>query len=303
MDQPIYNPNSVDEEDQNIIDNNPSENIYQKPISNQDNDLMPPDMNAPPQQEYNPPQNIIPPSQNPIPIPQQNQVIPTPIQENYYPPSNQVYYSPPPMIQNPQSQPQPYYPPQQGIPQVQQIQYYPPQNNAIYIQQQDFSQINSKGIFQIDENTFKISPGGCNSSGSILMIILGLLLIILGMLAPSTSIFFGLLFLSIGLITFLRSNKKIIFKIGQNNLTIIKKYVCNKRSSVYNKGDILRVDFINNYTDRAGKIENNYQINIVLSNGESLNIYSIKSYAQKFTEEEIQYFLYIINNHIGQNMV
>ena len=49
MDQPIYNPNSVDEEDQNIIDNNPSENIYQKPISNQDNDLMPPDMNAPPQ--------------------------------------------------------------------------------------------------------------------------------------------------------------------------------------------------------------------------------------------------------------
>lgn len=332
MDQPLYNPNAINEN----FNNDFSENQYQKPTQSQDNQLymMPPDMNAPPQEEQNPNLDMIPPIEQPYysppnPIqnsynPEQNQQIPSqspvypinPQQNQPIPSQSPVYYSPPEYAQNPQPQPQPF---SQGVPLVQQIQNYPTQNNNIYVQSQgmpdynyqnyqNISQIRHQGISQKNQNTFKISPGD-RFYLSVCCMFFGIFCFIFGIISflffysNVTYCVVGLIFFIIGLS--FSNNKKFYFIMGPNNLTVINKECCNKRVNVYNPGQLQRVEFIDNYTiNNMGNSNNvhNYIINIVTSNGEVINIYNKTANNIEFTPEEIGYFLNCINNHIQNNM-
>ena len=92
---------------------------------------------------------------------------------------------------------------------------------------------------------------------------------------------------------------------GPNNLTVKNKACCSNKVNVYNPGQLLRVDFI--YDLGINIVANrrnlhNYILNIVLSNGQVINVFTTSSNTPKFTFEEISYFLYFINNHIQNNM-
>ena len=149
MDQPLYNPNEIDQS----LNNKYAGNQYPDLNQGQDNQLymMPQDMNPPPPGQQNP--NL---DMNEKPY-YSTQPIPSP---------SPVYYSPPHIDQNPQPQPQPL---SQGVPLVRQINY-PTQNNGIIVQTQEIPQINyqnyqniaqvrHQGITQKGENTFQISSG------------------------------------------------------------------------------------------------------------------------------------------------
>ena len=91
----------------------------------------------------------------------------------------------------------------------------------------------------------------------------------------------------------------------QNTLTVMDKALCNKKVNIYNPGQLQRVEFIYNYGKndiKAKYFTHNYNINVVSINGQVINIFSISSKNQEFTTEEINYFLYFINNHIQNNM-
>ena len=312
MDPPLYNSNETNQNLNNNYDQN-QYNQYQGPNLGQENQLymIPPNMNPPPLEQQNPnldmyekpyysPQN---PTQTPINS-QQNQPISSP---------SQVYYSPPQIDQNPQSQPQPF---SQGVPLVQQMNY-PIQNSGIiqtqgisqinYQNYQNISQVSNKGIIQKDKNTFIISSGYQGKFLPLCLIIFGIIFILFGIVSIAFDAFIviicGLVFLIIGIM--LCNHKKIYFIIGPNNLTVINKTNCSKKVYAYNPGQLLRVDFIYNLGINIVANSNhkyNYILNIVLSNGQVVNIFTSTSNVPKFTLEEINYFLYFINNHIQNNM-
>ena len=297
MNEPLYNkPNEV-QENSNNINNNPSE--YQNPSQNQ----------VPPQEQpYYSSQN---PTQNPLNSQQIQPILPP----------SQVYYSPPQYVQNPQPQPQPYYPSPQGVPPVQQIPNNPTQNNGIYVQTQgitqnkyqnyqNISQVKHRGISQKDKNTFYIAPSLCSRCFPLLFSFVGIFAIVYGIINYSQDQSFGLMiggliFFVIGLFIFFIYNKKIYFIMGPNTLSVIKVSCCTKKAYIYNPGQLQKVEFIYRYENRnlddSGS-KHHYEINIVLSNGEVINLYSITGSTFEFTLEEIDYFLYFVNNHIQNNM-
>ena len=248
-------------------------------------------------------------TQNPTQTPvnsQQNQPIPSPCP---------VYYSPPQIDQNPQPQPQPL---SQGVPLVQQINY-PTQNNGIIVQTQGIPQINyqnyqniaqvrHQGISQKGQNTFKISSGYQGQCLPTCLMVFGIIEIIYGLLAIAyqsinISLIIGIIFLISGIILY--NSKKIYFIMGPNNLTVTNKACCNNKVNVYNPGQLQRVDFIYDLGSNIVANRNNmhnYILNIVLSNGQVINVFTTSSNTPKFTFEEISYFLYFINNHIQNNM-
>ena len=285
MDQPLYNPNEIDQN----LNNNFAGNQYPDLNQIQDNQLymMPPNMNPPPPEQQNPNLDMYEKpyysNQNPTQTPvnsQQNQPIPSP---------SPVYYSPPQIDQNPYPQSQPL---SQGVPLVQQINY-PTQNNGIIVQTQGIPQINyqnyqniaqvkHQGISQKDQNTFKISSGHQGQCLPSCFIIFGIIELIYGLLAITKSVsihlFIGIIFFISGII--LCNNKKIYFIMGPNNLTVINKAGCSKNVNVYNPGQLLRVDFIydlgsNIVANRSNM--HNYILNIVLSNRQVINVFTTSS--------------------------
>ena len=91
---------------------------------------------------------------------------------------------------------------------------------------------------------------------------------------------------------------------GQNNLTVIQKYFCSKKTFIYNQGELLRIDFIYDLKPcRSNKGPNyDYKLDVILINGSSERILAVGGVCSVFTQEEINYFLYIINTHIQTKM-
>lgn len=325
MNEPLYN--KPEEGNSNYIDNNLSGNQLQNPNQYQDNQLMPPDANPPPLQQ-NSNQDMVPPQEQPYYSLQNQTQIPINCQQNQpIPPPNQVYYAPPQIIQNPQPQPQPqpYYPPQQGIPPVPLISNNTTQNNGIYVQTQgigqdnkyqnniyknyqNISQVNHRGISQKNNNTFYISPSFCSRCFPLAFVFIGIIVIIIGFVNYSEDPSYGpmiggLIFFCIGLFFFIFTNRTIYFIMGPNSLTVVKRIFCTKKVYNFNPGELIRVDFTYRYGhDYDSESNHHYNITIIPSNGEVIDLYSISGNTFEFTLEEIDYFLYYINNHIQTNM-
>ena len=333
--QPFINLNSNDNNNINF-----QGNIYAQENQNQGQNqpnklyMYPPGMNPPQQGEECPEKPNFAPSSENINTPYEkplnsknNQPVPPP--QQYYPPppsgqippqnvSSQPYYSPN-QIPSPA---QPYYPPPAtGAPQV-----YPPnyssQPGAVIVQAQpvykseyqqynNISQINHKGIYQIDENTFYISTGCCFTIFPFIFFFVGLFLMVLPIIQIGDGNYFissiiGFIFFIIGLVMFFKMYNKILFFMGPNTLTVTKKAVCGKQTRIYNPGELQRVEFNYNYSydhsgNRGGYLHN-YNLIIVPTRGNVDNIFSIGSSLPTFTVEEIDYFLYYINTHILTKM-
>ena len=97
-----------------------------------------------------------------------------------------------------------------------------------------------------------------------------------------------------GFLSFFRKYNDVYFIMDSNNLIVIKKELCRKKTHIYNPGELIRIDFNHN--------ENNYSLVIVVKNGNNDNIFNIKAFVPIFTNEEIDYFLYYINTHIQTKM-
>ena len=91
---------------------------------------------------------------------------------------------------------------------------------------------------------------------------------------------------------------------GPNTLTVMKKAQCRKKVTIYNPGDLQRVEFNYRYS-YSGRDEGYmhlYNLIIVPTNGKVDRIFTIKSSPRIFTTKEINYFLYYINTHIQTKM-
>ncbi len=298
MDQPLNNPN----EEQNQFYGSGQNNIY-------DNQGQPPLEELPPTKPgyYPPPQDV-----------PQNQDYPPP-QDLNVPPQNQYY--PPPDLNSP-VQPVPSVgvplqsnipvgtPVQQGIP----VNNYPQpvivpqpviQYNNTYQQYNNVSQINHKGVYQVDENTFYVSTGCCFKLFPFIFGLVGLGLFVFGIYkGVVVAIIFGAIFAAAGLYMFFFMYNSIYFIMGPNTLTIMKKATCRKKTNIYNPGELERIEFNYRYTyegnDRG--YTHKYTLIVVPTNGDVDNIFEVGSSNRLFTIEEMEYFLYYINTHIQTNM-
>ena len=258
--------------------------------------------------------------------PQEEEVPPT--KQNYCPPpqngpKNQNYYQPPPQDPNVPAQPVTFVgapiqsnigldtPIQQGIP----VNNYPQdavvpqpiQYNNVYQQYTNISQIKHRGIYQKDENNFYVSIGCCFKSVRYIVILLGLGIIGAGFflkpkINPIFPIIIGAIVTVIGVFRLFFYYDSIYFIMGSNNLTIIKKASCRKKTNIYNPGELQRIEFTQTYTYGDITFNGGYTLTVVPTNGEPDTILSIGTYFDLFTRYEIEYFSYYINNHIQTNM-
>ena len=319
MDQPFINQeNQLNPE---IQQNNPP-NPQQSAV-NTDPNLIPPE-----QPYYSSQNNEIPIEKPNVNYPSQN-TSPAPI-DPQYPPGQYPPGQYPPAQYPPGQYPPPQYPPPQGVAiPVQQaipVNNYPPQiqtsqpNNYIvqpvvpvqyqtqyqYQDYQNITQIPHKGIYQVDANTFYISTGCCFKIFPIIFFLVGCGLAVVAVIVAQSliTLIIGILFACIGIMLFFKMYNNIYFIMGPNTLTVMKKAMCGKKTTIYNPGELLRVDFNYNYgySSSDGGRTHNYSLVVVQSNGNTDNIFTIGSSARVFTNEEIGYFLYYINTHIQTKM-
>ena len=243
---------------------------YQKQLDSQQNQLSPKVENDyPSPRNTNKPQSDYPPTQEDIDA--APKII---VQNDNYPQSNE---------QN--NQEQPIY------------------NNA-YPNITNIKQIHHKGISQIDEKTFYISTGCCIKLLPWIASAFGLLFtFIILFFAKSLAGLFGLIFFFVGIFICYKMYNSVYFILGPNTLTVTKIALCRKRSTIYNPGDLRKVEFKHNFSpDRDGNYLHNYALFVVEANKNINNIFYFGSSFQVFTNEEINYFLYHINTHIQTKM-
>ena len=313
MEQPFLNQNPNNVNQINIVTQGNiyiQENQYQNQPNNPSHPgMIPIQENQIPEKPFYASQDSNTPYEKPLNT-QDNQLPPPP--QAYYPPSQNTI------------PPQPVYPTTQGvinpIPQIIPQNNYYPQNTGIIIQNQpvykdeyknyaNIRQINHKGIYQTDENTFYISTGCCFKLFPYIFTCVGLFLMSL----PITNIgegnmyiaaIIGIIFFVAGISLFCVMYNNIYFIMGPNTLTVMKKATCRKKATIYNPGEIQRVEFNYEYSYRGSDegYMHRYNLIIVPTNGKIEHIFNIGSSSRVFTTEEIDYFLYYINTHIQTKM-
>jgi len=175
---------------------------------------------------------------------------------------------------------------------IPQNQYYKP-----------YSLVQHKGIFQKENNTYYITLGCCIKSLPFMFLFMCLSFNWFAIsFLPDTWIIFilGLIFTLFTLSCCFRMYCSAIFILGPNNLTVIKKSYCNKKCTIYNPGEIERVEFT--YSRKDKNDINNYALNLVGKNGYIDYVLSAGTRWTLFTIDEIEFFLYTVNTHIQTKM-
>ena len=119
-------------------------------------------------------------------------------------------------------------------------------------------------------------------------------------------LYFGI-FISIAGVCGFYQYKRVYFYLEQNSLKIVKKAICAKKIKIYNPGELERVEFLYKYSyevdyDGDGSYINRYDLIFVTKTGIVNKIFSRGNTSKIFTQEEIDYFLYYMNNHIQTKM-
>ena len=178
-----------------------------------------------------------------------------------------------------------------------------PVNNIGNQKYKNFSEIRHKGISHPNENTFDIETSCYYKCFPFLLCFIGLLFISLILTKKTELVLIGLVgfcFLLCGLLSLFIIYTNVSFIMGPNNLIIVKKSFCSKKTLIYNKGQLLRIDFIFTFLPRG--TSHNYRLEVILINGKSVLILALGSSYSLFTKQEINYFLYKVNNHIQTKM-
>jgi hypothetical protein len=282
--------------DQNLVDNN--QNQEQNPLyvpninSSNSNANYYLAQNIPaPEEPYYSNQNTNNVQQYPIQV-YPDQLLPT---QNMDIPQNQSYN--PPQGENPI---------QYGDP----ISYYPLEPGALNVQPNPLNQYNKsynsiehKGIIQTEPDTFYITTDYGKKNTSICLVFLGIINIVFSIFNIKNSfpsLILGLFLIICALISSGTSSKKSYIILYPNSIGIIKRSTCSKKNLVYNIEELERIDFI---YEREDNKKNKYTLNVVRKNGNIDNILNFISYSKiLFTSDEIEYFLYTVNNHIQAKM-
>ena len=117
----------------------------------------------------------------------------------------------------------------------------------------------------------------------------------------------GIFISLLGIHKFFRMYHSLYIFIEQNSIKIVKKALFGKNIKIYNPGELERVDFLYKYSyeidnEGEGFYNHRYHLIFVSKKGEVNEVFSIGSGRKIFTQEEMDYFLYYMNNHIQTKM-
>ena len=177
-----------------------------------------------------------------------------------------------------------------------------------------FSEIPHIGIFQPKENVFHIKTGSCIKCYPFFFLISSfpiMFFFVLPFLVDKISGenvleafgfgFGGIVLFLVGIMSLYRMYYEFIFVIGPNTLTLTKKALCAKETTIFYPGDLRYIEF-NQHSYR-------HRYEIILFKKKDSNslsdiqfLFQTKNICVYFTSEEIIYFVYTINNHIKINM-
>lgn len=186
---------------------------------------------------------------------------------------------------------------------------YPPSNEGVIFQTKPIinneikKEIPHKGILQPDENSFYITTGCCFKFIPFFGCFLGLLMIVISLLTEVIIIviILGSLIFLVNFSFFFVLFNNVYFIMGQNNLKIVKEALCRKKTLIYNPGQLLRIE-LNYQLSSDDDASHKYELIIYPMYDDKDTIFSIGSSSKVFTNEEIDYFLKVINNHIQTKM-
>ena len=215
-------------------------------------------------------------------------------------------------------QPNPYqnssymnsYQQNQGIP----LYNFPGQTGGMFIQPQSQVNINYENIKNIgeiphllftqpDDNTFLISSK-LILIPAIIMTFMTIPFFIIPIVVGEPMMFIMYIGACVPIITAIcicmHAETSIYFILGQNNITVNKNTVCKKKSLVYNSGELLRVEYQQNFRNSTKGLQIVYEIVFVTTKGaeKMTSVYN----SSAFTNEEIGYFLHVVNKHIQTKM-
>ena len=89
--------------------------------------------------------------------------------------------------------------------------------------------------------------------------------------------------------------------LGPNNLTVIKRATCYKKSTIYKPGELERIDFT--YRKRGEhETENYYVLQVITKSGKDDTIFDVGTSLVLFTLDEIEFFSNVVNTHIQTKM-
>jgi hypothetical protein len=189
---------------------------------------------------------------------------------------------------------------------IQPIPQFQP-NNIIYNpfpNIKSIDQINHYGVFEIEKNKYKVISGGCcfKFVFPMIFIIVGLGVMAMGPFTTYALLLFGLIFFLAGLGACYCLNKTFLFILGENNLEVVIETIFGKKSTIYNPGDINKIDFYSTltYDSESGRM-NNYNLILQTNNGPVVLI-NFSTNINVFTNDEMDYLSYVINNHINTKM-
>ena len=105
-----------------------------------------------------------------------------------------------------------------------------------------------------------------------------------------------------------RGYHSVYFVMGPNNLTVSKKALCGRSTTIYGPGEIISIE-LRHYTKhktgrklKTRKTIHHYQLDIFKASGNEI-VFNVGQNGILFTNEEIGYFNYILNFQIQTKMI
>ena len=212
---------------------------------------------------------------------------------------------------------QPGYPNQQGMPYTgyppnQEYEQQPPMPQIDYSLIASINQLQHQSIFEEEQNVLFITLGSCYKVFPFIFLIIGAACIPLGIIYVKGTnkyiiIGLGAVFLLGAIFMVFRGWHSVYFLLGPNNLTVTKKAVCGRSTTIYGPGQIISIELSHYTTYKSGrksrtrKRYNNYQLDITTPSGND-RVFKVSQRDVLFTYEEMGYFNYAINFHIQTKM-
>ena len=112
---------------------------------------------------------------------------------------------------------------------------------------------------------------------------------------------FGLFITAVSMIFCYAGYHSMFIVLGSNNLNVIHKSICLKDITTYKPGELERIDFTYSAVE-GNKTSHIYDLKVVKKNGNTESILYLNSKSIRFTQDEMEYFVYTINTHIQTKM-
>ena len=112
---------------------------------------------------------------------------------------------------------------------------------------------------------------------------------------------FGLFITAVSMIFCYAGYHSMFIVLGSNNLNVIHKSICLKDITTYKPWELERIDFTYSAVE-GNKTSHIYDLKVVKKNGNTESILYLNSKSIRFTQDEMEYFVYTVNTHIQTKM-